>query len=88
MRTIKIIVHVYNKLNSGVTHNYIRCERVAQNGTSQETFQAYEPYKDEEVQLSLVYVDWHTGQKVPSLYIDRAWLRKGLEKINLFPLEF
>lgn len=87
MRIVKIIVHVYNKENFAGEHNYIRCERVARNGTSQETLQAYEPYKDEEVTLSLVFIDWHTGDRVPSFYIDKQWLRNGLEKINLYPLE-
>lgn len=86
MRSIKVIIHVYNKDLTFAEKSYIKAERVARFGASQEERPCYEPYKDEEVNLCLKFVCWSSGDVVPSFYIPADALRNALEKINLFLL--
>lgn len=84
MRIIKLIVHVADWQSTDIERCTLRAEVVAKNGISQEQLEAYEPYRDEQVLLSIVYKDWWENVRVPSLYISRNRLRLALEKINLF----
>lgn len=86
MRIIKVIVHVADWNATDVEKCTLKAERVARFGVSQEQIQAYEPYLDEEVTVSVKFVDWWDGKQLPSLYICSKRFRESLEKINLFPL--
>lgn len=86
MKNIKVIIHVYDKELTYAEQSYIRAEKVARFGATQEERKAYEPYTDTEVNLCLRFVSWSTGEIVPSFYIPAESLRNALEKINLFLL--
>lgn len=87
MKTYKIIAHLADYSVEHPERCLCRCERVARNGVSQAMFRAYEPFWDEDVELSIVFLDWWDNSRVSPLLVPIEKLRNALERINFFAVE-